>query len=192
MRVSKKDHIAQHALHAFSQYGYSETTMDVIAEQAQVAKGTLYYHFKTKEDLFYFVIRKGVNLLIERISEVMQDESHTIRERLLAVLDEHIRFFYEEQEMCLLLLNFTSGNQQRDEIIRSLLGDYFAVKENYLSALQKNGYISQDLDIHTLASALFGMVGITVIRNKFRLEQRSMVEMRESLVILCKGMLGFQ
>lgn len=191
MRISKKDLIAQHALRAFAQYGYSDTTMDVIAELANVAKGTLYYHFKTKEDLFYYVNKKGISLLIDRITEAMQDQTHTIRERLLAVLDEHIRFFYEEQELCLLLLNFTTGSQHRDEIIRSLLSDYFATNEKYLKSLQDDGHISPDLEIHTLASAMFGMIGITVIRNRYRDEQQTVAEMRDSLVILCKGMLNF-
>lgn len=190
MRMSKKDHIALCALRAFSQYGYSETTMDVIADTAQVAKGTLYYHFKTKEDLFYYVNKKGVGMLIDRITETIQDETHSVEERLLAVLDEHIRFFYEQQELCLLLLNFTSGNQKRDEIIRCLLADYFATLEKYLTSLQQQGYIHAELEIHTLASALFGMVGITVIRNMYRGEQESIPEMRNTLVQMCRGMLG--
>ncbi len=189
MRMSKKDHIAQSALHAFSQYGYSETTMDVIAEMAQVAKGTLYYHFKTKEELFYYVNKQGVGMLIDRITEAIQDKSHSIEEQLQAVLDEHIRFFCEKQELCLLLLNFTSGNQQRDEIIRSLLSDYFATIEKYFTSLQQDGHISQELEIHTLASALFGMVGISVIRSRFRGEQHLMPEVRNTLIKLCKGML---
>ncbi|MGC5325900.1 TetR/AcrR family transcriptional regulator [Brevibacillus sp. SYSU BS000544] len=192
MRIPKKDHIAMCALRAFSQYGYSETTMDVIADTAQVAKGTLYYHFKTKEDLFYYVNKKGVGMLIDRITETIQDESHSVEERLLAVLDEHIRFFYEQQELCLLLLNFTSGNQKRDEIIRVLLADYFATLEKYLSSLQQKGCIHADLEVHTLASALFGMVGITVIRNMYRGEQESMSEVRSTLVLMCKGMLGIK
>lgn len=163
--------------------------MDVIAELAQVAKGTLYYHFKTKEELFYYVNKKGVGLLIDRVTEAMQDHTHTIRERLLSVLDEHIRFFYEEKELCLLLLNFTTGNEQRDEIIRDLLSEYFATIEKYLSSLKAEGHISPDLEIHTLASALFGMIGFTVIRNRYRCEQQTVAEIRDSLVILCKGML---
>ncbi|MGD8191947.1 TetR/AcrR family transcriptional regulator [Brevibacillus ginsengisoli] len=181
--------MAKHALRAFAQYGYSETTMDSIAEMANVAKGTLYYHFKTKEELFYYVNKKGVGMLIERITKVMQDHSHTIRERLLAVLDEHIRFFYEEEDLCLLLLNMTTGNQQRDEIIRTLLSEYFANNEKYLKTLQEEGHISSEVDIHTLASSMFGMVGFTVIRNRYRCEQQSLAEIRESLVLLCKGML---
>ena len=163
--------------------------MDVIAELAQVAKGTLYYHFKTKDELFYYVNKKGVGMLVDRITEVMQDSTRTIRERLLSVLDEHIRFFSEEQELCLLLLNFTTGNQQRDEIIRALLGDYFVTNEKFLKALQDEGHISRELEIRTLASAMFGMIGITVMRNRYQWEPQSLEEMRDSLVILCKGML---
>ncbi|MBO8163935.1 MAG: TetR/AcrR family transcriptional regulator [Brevibacillus sp.] len=192
MSLSKKEQISQGALRAFAQYGYSETTMDSIADVAQVAKGTLYYHFKTKEELFYHVNRKGVELLIDSVTNAMQDASRPVHERMLGVLDEHLRFFSEHQEFCLLLLSYTSGDLQRDQMVRTLLADYFATVEKFLAELKRQGVINPALEVQTLASALFGMVGFTVLRKMFRGEPLYTEETRATLISLCKGALAIE
>jgi len=40
----------------FSRFGFHKTTMDEIAKIARKAKGSLYYHFASKEDLFREVV----------------------------------------------------------------------------------------------------------------------------------------
>ncbi|NGQ97087.1 TetR/AcrR family transcriptional regulator [Brevibacillus sp. SYP-B805] len=191
MAASKKEQISQGALRAFAQNGYSETTMDTIAEAANVAKGTLYYHFKTKEELFLHVNQKGVEMLIDSVTGAMKDSTRSVSERMLYVLDEHLRFFAENRELCLLLLSI-SGDWQRDRLIGTVLSEYFATMEVYFRELQEEGIISPDLEVRTVASALFGMVGFTVLRKMFREEPVYTEETRSTLIRLCQGALGIK
>ena len=46
-----------------AEQGFSATTVDEIAERAGVAKGTVYYNFASKTDLFEELLRHGVGLL---------------------------------------------------------------------------------------------------------------------------------
>ena len=48
--------------------GYHHASMDEIAAQAGVAKGTLYQHFPTKEDLFFALIEQALT----RFEQVVQ------------------------------------------------------------------------------------------------------------------------
>lgn len=192
MAPSKKDQIAQGALTAFAQYGFSETSMDVIAEVAHVAKGTLYYHFSTKEELFLYVIEKGVKMLIYHVDSVMQKEELSLEDRMMSVLDEHLRFFSENQEISLLLLSSFTGDEQRDQMISRLLSDYFTTMENYMVDLQQKGYIRADAEIRTVASALFGMVGFTVLRKQFRKEPLQSEAGRRTLRNMLAGLLQKQ
>lgn len=59
------NNIIKAAARCFSQNGFSETTMDQIAKEAGVSKGALYWHFKSKEELF-------VKLKEQNIAEVLQ------------------------------------------------------------------------------------------------------------------------
>ncbi|MCK9291822.1 MAG: TetR/AcrR family transcriptional regulator [Bacteroidales bacterium] len=56
--VSTKDIIVEVAGRLFSRYGFHKTSMDEIARTARKAKGSLYYHFASKEELFREVIFK--------------------------------------------------------------------------------------------------------------------------------------
>ena len=49
--------IFESAIKVFSKSGYTGATMDEVVAKAGVAKGSLYYHFKSKEELF-ILLRK--------------------------------------------------------------------------------------------------------------------------------------
>ena len=62
-----QEKIIQAAMKNFAQTGYSETSMDDIANSAGVSKGGLYHHFPSKEDLFLSVLKKYQQLLEKSI-----------------------------------------------------------------------------------------------------------------------------
>ena len=53
-----KDIIVSVANRLFSRFGFQKTSMDEIAKIARKAKGSLYYHFASKEDLFKEVVSR--------------------------------------------------------------------------------------------------------------------------------------
>ncbi len=60
----------------FTTSGYNGSTVDEIASKANVAKGTLYYNFKSKEEIFNFVISKGLEIWHEKLTDIetLEDE----------------------------------------------------------------------------------------------------------------------
>ena len=52
------------AIRIFSDCGYRGATMDDIASNAGLAKGTLYYHFTSKEEIFNFIVEEGIQKLV--------------------------------------------------------------------------------------------------------------------------------
>lgn len=55
----------------FGQRGYARTTLDVVAVEAGVTKGALYFHFDSKHDLANAVIAEEMRLTAERAREVL-------------------------------------------------------------------------------------------------------------------------
>ncbi len=66
-RSRSRGRILAAALKAFSQRGFHETRMDDIAALAGVAKGTLYYNFPSKTDLFAALVDEGMARFIETL-----------------------------------------------------------------------------------------------------------------------------
>lgn len=52
VRKTRRAQILDAALTVYVRYGFYGTDMDAVAEQAELAKGLIYYYFKTKRDLF--------------------------------------------------------------------------------------------------------------------------------------------
>jgi len=72
-----RNFILEIAEDVFSRFGYSQTSMDLIAQETQFSKATLYRYFAGKQDLFFSVIQNslgdlGVQLTaIEKIKKIV-------------------------------------------------------------------------------------------------------------------------
>src|SRR5258707_3712117 len=62
-RQAPRQRLYEAAVTLIAEQGFSATTVDEIAERAGVAKGTVYYNFASKNDLFEELLRHGVELL---------------------------------------------------------------------------------------------------------------------------------
>lgn len=59
------------AARMFSRYGFQKTTVDEIARSAHKAKGSVYYYFKSKEDLFKAVVEREIGVLKTGLTKVI-------------------------------------------------------------------------------------------------------------------------
>jgi len=66
----------------FSRFGFHKTSMDEIAKISRKAKGSLYYHFASKEDLFREVVSKEIINLKEQLAIVIQNEQLNASEKI--------------------------------------------------------------------------------------------------------------
>jgi len=74
MRIdSTKDSILRVANQLFSRFGFQKTSMDEIAKVAHKAKGSLYYHFANKEDLFREVVAIEMTRLKNQLSAIVSN-----------------------------------------------------------------------------------------------------------------------
>lgn len=58
MKEDARELIIQVAAELFARFGYKKTTMDDIAQAVRMGKSSLYYYFKSKEDVFQAVVEK--------------------------------------------------------------------------------------------------------------------------------------
>lgn len=87
--LSTKDTILQIATILFLEKGYPLISMDDVAQRADVTKATVYYHYKTKDDLFTDAVVK----LMERITGGIQKVFATdapLKEQLFILARAHL------------------------------------------------------------------------------------------------------
>ena len=66
-RQARVDLICRAATKIFSQKGFNSTTMEQIAEEAELGKSSLYYYFKTKQELFAYIISQALHTLTQKV-----------------------------------------------------------------------------------------------------------------------------
>lgn len=78
VRETRKRQILDAALSVYIRYGYHGCDMDLVADEAQLAKGLLYYYYKTKRELFTelfaMMFDKGVSLSNELLDNADETE----------------------------------------------------------------------------------------------------------------------
>lgn len=105
------------AIRVFSGKGYDSATVDEIAAAAGVAKGTLYYHFEGKEELFKFVISEGMDLIRTNVEEAVSKEVNPI-ERLKTSAKVQLRYVYQNKDLFRVILSQLWGDKNRHEEMR--------------------------------------------------------------------------
>ena len=81
-----KDKILSVADKLFGRFGFYKTSMDEIAKIARKAKGSLYYHFSSKEDLFKEVVSKEIVNLKNQLSVIINNSDLSASEKIKAYL----------------------------------------------------------------------------------------------------------
>ncbi len=60
------------AARVFSHYGFKKTTMDEIARELKMGKSSIYYYFKSKEQIFEAVVLKEANMLRNELTTAIK------------------------------------------------------------------------------------------------------------------------
>jgi AcrR family transcriptional regulator len=69
--ANKREHILTEAARIFSNYGFKRASVDDIAKQAGVGKGTVYQVAESKEELFILVVEREVHLWHEATAKIL-------------------------------------------------------------------------------------------------------------------------
>ena len=75
-------------------YGYRKMTMEDLAAEVGIGKGTIYLHFPSKEEVVLSHIDRIVDRLLDRLREIRQEPS-PVRERLKRMLVTRVMFRFD-------------------------------------------------------------------------------------------------
>ncbi len=87
----RRNEVIDAAIAVFAREGFAQATMDDVAREASIAKGTVYLYFKSKEDLFRGAIESRLVPVAERAEASATDLSGSATD----LLQNHIRWAYE-------------------------------------------------------------------------------------------------
>jgi AcrR family transcriptional regulator len=134
-RFNKKDwskiaKIGKVAAKLFYEKGYIETSIDDIADSVKMTKGGIYYYFKSKNEILYFVLDHYVDFFLENLEQELKKISDPFS-KIQFIISRHIDFYYK---------NLSEGKVLLHEV-HCLLPEYFRVvakkEKKYLSIVAR-------------------------------------------------------
>jgi len=95
--------ILRAASSVFARKGYYETRMDDIALEAELAKGTIYYYYKSKDEIFVHLLERESEKVGEEIKRRIP-RSASFREILEKVVDFSVEYFESHKSFLKIFL----------------------------------------------------------------------------------------
>ncbi len=127
-----KAHILEAASALFAGKGFSGVSMSQVAAQADVSKALVFWHFRSKEELFKSVI---VNVIAEFSSRYDSDIPKTLeglseKEQIVKLIDLYCDFIEQNREFAKMVLNwFLSKDGVGDDLRQELRTLYLRFRE---------------------------------------------------------------
>lgn len=146
--VSRRDELLVLAATMFAERGLRATTVRDIADSAGILSGSLYHHFKSKEQMVEEVLRDFLDWLFDRYQQIMANEPNPL-ERLKglfmasfeAIEDRHAQvvIYQDEAKRLTDLPQFAFVDTRNKEQRRMWL--------DLLNEGVKQGYFRPDIDV---------------------------------------------
>lgn len=93
----KKNGLMSAAVRVLSREGVSGLTMDDVAMEAGVAKGTLYVYFKNKQDLLKELVETATAPMVEELTTILESKDSP-KARLCSMTRRHLSYFDEHRD----------------------------------------------------------------------------------------------
>ncbi len=110
-RLARQQLILDAAIRVFAQRGFHKATMDDVAQEAELGKGTLYYYFKSKEEILQKLLEDNTRNFFNQITQAIEPEMDFIK-MVRKVLLFYASYFTEHRMFFNIYFPFESGQIQ--------------------------------------------------------------------------------
>ena len=156
-----KRKIFETAMELFAQKGYDGTSVEEITSLVGIAKGTLYYHFSSKEEIFNFLVNEGMKLLKNSI-EIKTSQYTNSLDKLKAVILIQIKIIVKYENLITLVISQMWGKEERHLRCREYVFEYIKIIEDIVKEGIEKGEIFEG-NPEAIASGIFGLTCSSLI-----------------------------
>lgn len=152
--ITKKKKIILAAIAEFAKDGFEKASMDAVALKAKVAKGTVFYHFKSKTELFEEIVAEGQKSLEEKIIREIKGISLN-KGKIEKIVEIEVNFIKKYHDLFLVYLGDVVKKPLSMKVINSVLDKGI-----------KSGEFRKNLDVEIAAMSLFWMTAMVSLNLK--------------------------
>lgn len=154
-----RDRILEAAAALFAEFGFHGTSIDRIAERASVAKGSVFYHFKSKDKLLVALVEEGFGLIRQAVGEPVPG-SGSPSSRIETLMRKHLAMYVEYQHLARVI--FHQARRGVSAEARALIDEAQERYRSFVKELIEAGIAAGELrtmDSDYGATLLMGLAG---------------------------------
>jgi len=118
---SKKEQILDVSLSLFLEKGYDNTSISDILSNLNIARGTLYYHFESKEAIMDEIIERSIKSVIEEAKGIVFREGLPVHEKMFTLFSSTSMRRLSGRELMIDYLNQPQNALLHEKINRSFI-----------------------------------------------------------------------
>lgn len=158
-KESRRKQILASAREHFRERGYDATSIENIAESAEVSAVTIYNHYRTKGGVLLALVTESDSLLIEKIIALMDDAPADPLDAVCAFSDtinKHA-FSYLNREIWrhVIATSIIEGNSEFGQVYKNLDAELIRHLARFLEGLKDNESVIKSCDCRTAADVLY-------------------------------------
>lgn len=156
--MASKKKIIKAATELFANYGYHKTTMDMIAEKAGLSKGSLYWHFASKDELFRAILETGFNDYFIFLEQTSNKNNLSCSQKLKAIIDYRMDFLYQHKSLAKIILSNLEGidKEFKQRVLKARQKHEEILTEIFAQGIKNDEFKLQDP--HIMAIAFIGII----------------------------------
>jgi AcrR family transcriptional regulator len=164
----RSEEIVDAAFRVFSIKGYHNTTVDDIAREAGISKGTCYQYFTGKEDIFIATMEKTLGTLLAEAEAAAVDSSDALARMGI----EGLTFISKYRDLQFMFMGVISEALGGNERLKKKAAEVFSRVAEFLTKDIEKGIaegVFRPVDAMTVAYALMGIA--EVVANRYVVEE---------------------
>jgi AcrR family transcriptional regulator len=191
----KKSDILKTATLLFAHKGFRQTSMAELSRLSEAAEGTIFYYFKSKENLLVIVLETARNAIIDAFKNGMSDQTSLSGiDRVEALLSFYLDLTEHMQEAFLILhRHFPYEKAEANSLCREYLASIYSCVLDHLEAAlikgREDGTVTAAANSNT-AMILFSLVDGISRFNTMRIYNTG--ALYTDLMQMCRNMLTFR
>lgn len=158
MPRKRRAEVLDAAARVFHAKGYEATSIQDIADEVGILKGSLYYYISSKEDVLFEMLQEVHTAALEAVTEAVAEDGNPL-EKIHSFVETLARFNAENTiRMGILLHDFRSlSDDRRNEIVRER-DQYDKILRRLITEGKSSGLIRDAIDPKITALAVMGMI----------------------------------
>jgi len=180
---STKNKILNIAEELFTKYSYVSVSMNDIAKLVKITKAALYYHFKSKEDLFSGILNSSFNEFIFDINKVLI-KKNSIEKKFHDLILTYVEFSLQKKNLGKLIMQkMSKNNKDITKLLINLKNKVADCIEPLAKELLKHKKLSKNIDSRFFAFSVLGSLN-SVISNEIESKKLSPKKIADQMTYL--------